>query len=106
MNLVVGGTEASVPSRYDALRKGFGKVLEARSTASMPEVQTAAELPDALIGIQNCYQLSTILTAVGAVVESREYTGADQEEHWVKEPEQVDDIVAFINGVFHELERC
>lgn len=29
-------------------------------------------------------------------VESREYTGAENERHWVKEPEGFDDMVAFI----------
>lgn len=32
-----------------------------------------------------------------------EYAGADREGHWIKEPEQLDDIVAFIGRVFHEL---
>ncbi|KAL5414821.1 hypothetical protein PMIN06_001808 [Paraphaeosphaeria minitans] len=92
-----GGTEASVSSCYSALEEGFRRILEVGSTASIPGVQTAASIPvypghesdisklaelpndcayesllqDALVDTDNCYQLSTIFTAVGAVIEFR-----------------------------------
>ncbi|KAF2190517.1 alpha/beta-hydrolase [Zopfia rhizophila CBS 207.26] len=52
---------------------------------------------DALISVKNCHDLSAILRSLEAVLEVHEYVGADREGHWVKEPEQVDDIVGFLN---------
>ena len=56
-------------------------------------------LKDTLISIENCYQISSILTAVGATVSVREYVGAKRNGHWVKEPEQTDDIIRFLSKV-------
>jgi hypothetical protein len=32
-------------------------------------------------------------------VEVREYTGAEREGHWLKEPEQLDDVVTFLRAL-------
>lgn len=45
MDFITSGTQESVPSRYGALREGFGKILEAGWTASIPSVQIAAGMP-------------------------------------------------------------
>src|SRR5690606_31072222 len=37
--------------------------------------------------------------AIGMRVEWKAYTGAEEEGHWLKEPEEFDDIVAFLKGI-------
>lgn len=39
---------------------------------------------------------SGILSGIDVKVEWKEYSGAEREGHWVKEPEEFDDIVAFL----------
>jgi lysophospholipase-2 len=51
---------------------------------------------DAHVGIKLGQQAAQVLSKVGLRVEWREYSGADQEEHWLKEPEELDDIARFL----------
>jgi lysophospholipase II len=51
---------------------------------------------DAYIDVTLGRQVRDILAGVGLMAEWKEYTGADQEGHWFKEPEQLDDIAKFL----------
>lgn len=51
---------------------------------------------DAYVDIELGRQAAQVLRKVGLRVEWREYFGADQEGHWLKEPEEFDDIVRFL----------
>lgn len=51
---------------------------------------------DAYVDIELGREVQTTLRHIGFEVEWKEYSGADEEGHWLKEPEQVDDISAFI----------
>lgn len=53
----------------------------------------------------NCHELSAIFQAVEVETEVREYLGAEREGHWVKEPEQLDDVVAFLRKQTERAER-
>lgn len=54
---------------------------------------------DAFVDVSLGHQAHRILTEIGLQAEWREYVGADNEGHWIKEPEGFDDIVKF-------LEKC
>jgi len=41
-------------------------------------------------------QASDILSSIGVRVDWKEYSGAERDGHWVKEPEEFDDIVTFL----------
>jgi predicted esterase len=53
-------------------------------------------IDDAYIDVQLGRAARRALTKAGYSVEWREYQGADEEGHWLKEPEQVDDIAFFL----------
>lgn len=42
---------------------------------------------------------------VGMKVVAKNYAGADEEGHWLKEPEEVEDIVEFLRGIVGEVEK-
>ncbi|KAF2465971.1 alpha/beta-hydrolase [Lindgomyces ingoldianus] len=51
---------------------------------------------DIPVNIRNCHDLSAIFRALEAKIEVHEYMGAERNGHWIKEPEQLDDIVLFV----------
>jgi lysophospholipase-2 len=53
-------------------------------------------LDDAYVDIQLGRAARDALTKAGYCVEWKEYKGAEEEGHWLKEPEQVDDIASFL----------
>jgi hypothetical protein len=44
-------------------------------------------------------QAANVLRKVGLKIEWRECAGADQEGHWLKVPEEFDDIVRFLESI-------
>lgn len=51
---------------------------------------------DAYVDVGLGRQAARVLSELGLRVEWREYSGADQEGHWLKEPEELDDIARFL----------
>ncbi|KAK0729363.1 hypothetical protein B0T21DRAFT_336195 [Apiosordaria backusii] len=51
---------------------------------------------DAMVDVQLGRGARDVLSKVGFRVEWKEYSGAELEGHWIKVPEEVDDIVAFL----------
>jgi hypothetical protein len=58
--------------------------------------RNSLEIYDAYVDIELGREVQTTLRHIGFEVEWKEYSGADEEGHWLKEPEQVDGISAFI----------
>ncbi|POR31016.1 Acyl-protein thioesterase 1 [Tolypocladium paradoxum] len=54
---------------------------------------------DAYVDIELGRQARHVLTSVGLKVEWREYAGAEQEGHWFKVPDEVDDMADFFTMV-------
>ena len=54
---------------------------------------------DAYVDVELGKQARDVLTKIGLVVQWREYVGAEEEGHWFKEPEQLDDIAEFLDTV-------
>lgn len=52
---------------------------------------------DAYVNVELGQQARDVLTQIGLAVEWKEYSGAEQEGHWLKAPEEVDDIVRFLS---------
>lgn len=50
---------------------------------------------DAYVDISLGRQARDVLRCFGMTVEWKEYSGAEQEGHWLKEPEEIDDIASF-----------
>lgn len=48
------------------------------------------------MSIKNCHELSAIFRSLEVDLVVREYMGAEREGHWLKEPEELDDLVEFI----------
>ncbi|KAJ4293710.1 hypothetical protein N0V88_005218 [Collariella sp. IMI 366227] len=55
---------------------------------------------DAYVDIELGRQAAQVVGKIGLRVKWREYTGADQEGHWLKEPEEFDDMASFIASSF------
>lgn len=53
---------------------------------------------DAIIDVELGRQVRDVLTQIGLKVEWKEYLGADLEGHWLKAPEEVDDIAGFLTS--------
>lgn len=51
---------------------------------------------DAYVDVALGRQARDVLAQLGLKAEWKEYTGADQEGHWFKEPEELDDIAKFL----------
>lgn len=51
---------------------------------------------DAYVDIELGRQAARVLRKVVLMISWREYSGADQEGHWLKEPEEIDNIVDFL----------
>ncbi|KAL2179726.1 Alpha/Beta hydrolase protein [Thermothelomyces heterothallicus CBS 202.75] len=54
---------------------------------------------DAFVDVELGRHAARVLRKVGMKVSWTEYSGADQEGHWLKEPEEFDDIVCFLESV-------
>ncbi|PKS11991.1 hypothetical protein jhhlp_001287 [Lomentospora prolificans] len=54
---------------------------------------------DAYVGIELGRDAADLLSTIGLEVEWNEYTGAEQEGHWIKVPEEVDDIIGFLRKI-------
>lgn len=74
-----------------------------------PALGTTTEIPifighgedDAYVDVELGRRVVRILELTGMKnVVLKTYTGAEEEGHWIKEPEEVDDIVAFLESVF------
>lgn len=56
-------------------------------------------IDDAYVDVELGRQARDVLASIGFNVEWQEYEGAEQEGHWLKEPEETDDIFQFIQKV-------
>lgn len=54
---------------------------------------------DAYVDITLGRQARDVLNEIGFDVGWKEYLGAEQEGHWLKEPEEIDDFAAFLETV-------
>ncbi|KAM0316072.1 hypothetical protein ACHAPQ_011425 [Fusarium lateritium] len=52
-------------------------------------------IDDAYVDVDLGREARDVFTRVGFSVEWKEYTGAEQEGHWIKSPEEVDDLLNF-----------
>ncbi|KAK5992565.1 Acyl-protein thioesterase 1-like protein [Cladobotryum mycophilum] len=53
-------------------------------------------IDDAYVDVELGREASHVLASIGFKVEWRDYIGAEQEGHWLKIPEQLDDIAVFL----------
>ncbi|KXX83130.1 Acyl-protein thioesterase 1 [Madurella mycetomatis] len=54
---------------------------------------------DAYVDIELGRHAACVLRKVGLKISWTEYSGADQEGHWLKEPEEFDDITCFLESI-------
>jgi predicted esterase len=71
-----------------------------QAQGSLPLLSTPVFLghsvDDAYVDVELGRQARDVLSRIGLNVEWKEYSGAEQEGHWLKVPEEVDDIVEFL----------
>ncbi|CEF84672.1 hypothetical protein FGSG_09154 [Fusarium graminearum PH-1] len=80
----------------DFVRSMIGQDVKAQSP--MP-VFLGHGTDDAYVDVELGRQAKDVISRVGWTVDWNEYSGADQEGHWIKGPEEVDDIVLFLRSV-------
>jgi lysophospholipase II len=64
-------------------------------------VLTVSPQQDTVVSVAHCRDIFSVLTSIEAKAEMREYVGADRDGHWIKAPEQVDDMAEFLTHVLH-----
>ena len=84
-----------VESMMSAWRQFPTSQLSHRPLLSTP-VFLGHGINDAVVDVELGRQARRVLAHVGFQVEWKEYSGAELEGHWLKVPEQVDDIAAFL----------
>ncbi|KAI0132913.1 Alpha/Beta hydrolase protein [Xylariales sp. AK1849] len=76
------------------------KILTERGSSEPPLLSIPVFLghgiDDAYVDIELGRQAAYTLRKIGLKVEWHEYSGAEQEGHWLKEPEELDDIIRFL----------
>ena len=65
-------------------------------SSSLTPVLMGHGIDDAYVDIELGRQAAGVLLQIGLVVEWKEYSGAEEEGHWFKVPEQIDDILQFL----------
>lgn len=74
-------------------------MTDARSSVLKTSVFVGHGRDDAYVDIELGRQAKQVLASVGFTVEWNEYEGAEQEGHWIKEPEEMDDLKQFFAAV-------
>jgi predicted esterase len=59
---------------------------------------------DAFVDVELGRQARQVLTQIGLTVEWKEYSGAEQEGHWFKVPDEMDDIAGFLTTVISSVD--
>ena len=94
----VGGAQDFVTS----MLKGASTALAAHGR-ELPLLATPVCLghgtDDAYVDVSLGYQAKTVLSDIGFDVTWKRYAGAEQEGHWFKEPEELDDIAKFLAAI-------
>jgi lysophospholipase II len=95
-----GGSDADefVIGMMGKLREGLASRQDTSSLLATP-VFLGHGTDDAYVDITLGRQARDLLLRLGMTVKSKEYLGADQEGHWLKEPEELDDVAEFLASV-------
>ncbi|KAK0385615.1 hypothetical protein NLU13_6792 [Sarocladium strictum] len=56
-------------------------------------------IDDAYVDVELGRQARDVLSRAGFITEWKEYSGAEQEGHWIKAPEEMDDIARFLQRI-------
>lgn len=89
-SLIISGQETT----KDSLQK-HGRTHPLRATP----IFLGHGMDDAYVDINLGHEAQNILSSFGFNVIWKEYTGAEQEGHWYKEPEELEDIAQFLANV-------
>lgn len=74
------------------------RARESRGVLNTP-VFLGHGVDDGTVDVELGRQAKNVLEQLGMEVEGKEYEGADLEGHWVKVPEEMDDIARFLRAV-------
>ncbi|KFY40146.1 hypothetical protein V494_03619 [Pseudogymnoascus sp. VKM F-4513 (FW-928)] len=87
-----------VASMMSHLRRLVAQPREFRGVLDTP-VFLGHGVDDEMVGIQLGRQARKTLEHLGMEIKSKEYNGAELDGHWVKVPEEMDDIARFLRAV-------
>jgi predicted esterase len=87
-----------VESKMSHLRHLVAQPREFRGVLDTP-VFLGHGVDDGTVDVELGRQARTVLEGLGMEVEWKEYKGAELEGHWIKVPEEMDDIVRFLKAV-------
>ncbi len=87
--------DAFVGSMMATLKGSLAHPHDSKPFLSTP-VLLGHGVDDAYVDIELGRQAKRVLDRIGLAVEWKEYSGAEQEGHWLKVPEEVDDIASFL----------
>ncbi|KAF3911032.1 hypothetical protein AA313_de0203107 [Arthrobotrys entomopaga] len=93
--------EASANDIPDLIIHTLGIEEDYKSGAIFEEIPVflGHGIDDVWISINDGRHVRDTLSRIGFEVAWKEYTGAEEDGHWLKEPEEFDDIVEFIEGI-------
>lgn len=91
-------TDTFVESMMAPLKRSLAGPYNSRTLLSTP-VFLGHGADDAYVDIQLGRRAWHVLTQVGLKAKWKEYSGAEQEGHWLKVPEELDDIAEFLTIV-------
>ncbi|KAM0354377.1 hypothetical protein ACHAPU_001421 [Fusarium lateritium] len=80
----------------DMLSKIKSSVAEASEAFRSTPIFLGHGQDDAYVDIELGREVRDVLSRIGFSVEWKEYLGAEQEGHWIKSPEEVDDLLEFL----------
>ncbi|KAF5664446.1 acyl thioesterase 1 [Fusarium heterosporum] len=80
----------------DMLDRSKSSVAEASEVFLSTPVFLGHGQDDAYVDIELGREVRDVLSRIGFSVEWKEYVGAEQEGHWIKSPEEVDDLLEFL----------
>jgi lysophospholipase II len=74
-------------------------LLQSKGFHPLPPIFLGHGSDDAYVDVELGRQANRLLSQIGFMVEWKEYAGAEQEGHWLKVPDEMDDIVHFLKKV-------
>lgn len=93
----LGASETRKKEGNEAVKRLLG--TECNHLATSTPIFLGHGVDDAYVDVELGKQVRRALNQFGFETEWKEYVGAEQEGHWLKEPEEIDDIVQFLEAL-------
>ncbi|KAF2741128.1 alpha/beta-hydrolase [Polyplosphaeria fusca] len=105
------GKKGPIKSRFECLQDTFLEIVGLNAfIGSVSLYESLEKIPvflghgidDVPVNVSHCHDLSMLFQNLEMLSQKQLYSGARRDGHWVKEPEQIDDVIDFLQGVMRE----